>query len=274
MSPNTVVYPLRRLNELGQIRFEAWLNTKDSDGKSAVEPPRNLYFDAETSVAIEGVGTVPMTVANKMEMASAINGALGDKRQSFLFDEGLWTAMTILYIDLIMPAYKGKRHVYGKSIYVMPSYEELRDNGKAYRHRVWGPCYLEARFGVLARAFLSGDISRLSDGFDALIYYNQAYTSVLQAVDALYMTVDGEFAGDGNDLDDHQKEQNLRDGSIRAFIEHCRQIGYTHSLAHVSPEVLIDSANKLEFQPQLANARRRRDANSLPWASMSVAVAA
>lgn len=265
MSPNNITVPARRLNALGMARFSEWLDTKDSDSKTSVAAPADLYYNADTSEAVEGVGALPHTVTNKMEMAQAINAALGSKRAALIYDEGFWTALTLLYVDAVIPAFNGKRHIYGKSIYIMPSYDELRDTGKGYRHRVWGVCYTEFRFGFHARAFFSGDISRLADGLDALIYYNQAYQSVVQAVDALYMTVDGEFAGDGNKLNEEQKALNLRGGQIRDFIEHCRQIGYTHSLAHVSPEVLIASANKVEFQPQLENCRIRREAGDLPW---------
>jgi hypothetical protein len=274
MSPNNIAVPARRLNALGMVRFSEWLDTKDSDSKTSVEAPVSLYYDADTSEAVEGVSFLPRTVASKMEMAQAVNAALGNKRAALVYDEGFWTALTLLYVDAVIPAFNGKRHIYGKSIYIMPSYDELRDNGKGYRHRIWGACYAESRFGVHARAFLAGDISRLSDGFDALIYYNQAYLSVVQAVDALYMTVEGEFAGDGNKLDEEQKALNLRGGQIRDFVEHCRQIGYTHSLAHVSPEVLIASANKTEFQPQLANCRHRREAGGLPWVEAAAVRAA
>jgi len=300
MQHDNVTTPIRRLNNLGLKIFDEWLSTKGDDNKTSAAPPREIYFSAETSEAVDGVGSVPLAVADKMTMAVAVNRALGDRRQALTYDEGLWSGLCLLWADAILPEFKGKRLIKNKSNYLMPSIEEMREKGLGYRHRVWGPCYMESRFGREARVFLAKDISTLTDGMDALIYYNQAYLSVAQAVDALYMTVDmdaliyynqaylsvaqavdalymtvdGEFMGDGNVLDDHQKAMNLRKGEIRDFIEHCRQIGYTHSLAHVSPEVLINSANKLEFGPQLDNARRRRQANDLPWVAVQAAAAA
>ena len=274
MQHDNVPTPIRRLNNLGLKIFDEWLSTKGDDNKTSAAPPREIYFSAETSEAVDGVGSVPLAVADKMTMAVAVNRALGDRRQALTYDEGLWSGLCLLWADAILPEFKGKRLIKNKSNYLMPSIEEMREKGLGYRHRVWGPCYMESRFGREARVFLAKDISTLTDGMDALIYYNQAYLSVAQAVDALYMTVDGEFMGDGNVLDDHQKAMNLRKGEIRDFIEHCRQIGYTHSLAHVSPEVLINSANKLEFGPQLDNARRRRQANDLPWVAVQAAAAA
>lgn len=274
MPHNTVTTVVRRLNNLGLKLFDEWLSTRGEDKKTSVAPPRDIYFNAETSEAVDGVGAVPLAVASKMDMAVAVNAALGSKRQAMAYDEGLWSALCLLWVDAIIPEFKGKRLIKNKGNYLMPSFEELRDKGLGYRHRVWGPSYMEARFGRSARAFLHGDVSHLSDGMDALIYYNQAYLSVAQAVDALYVNVSGEFTGDGNDLDDHQKELNLRKGEVRDFIEHCRQIGYTHSLAHISPEKLIESANKLEFMPQIKNYWKRREADDLPWVPSVARIAA
>ncbi len=274
MPHNNVTTAIRRLNNLGLKLFDTWLSTRGDDKKTSVAPPKDLYFNAETSEAVEGVGSVPLDVADKMEMAIAVNSALGSKRQALAYDEGLWSGLCLLWVDAIIPEFKGKRLIKNKGNYLMPSFEELRDKGLGYRHRVWGPSYMEARFGTFARAFLSGDISHLSDGMDALIYYNQAYLSVAQAVDALYVDIDGQFTGDGNVLDEHQKAMNLRSGEVRDFIEHCRQIGYTHSLAHISPEKLIESANKLEFMPQIKNYWKRREAGDLAWSRIPARVAA
>lgn len=271
---HNVTAPARRLNTLGLIQFEGWLATKDSSGLTAVEPPVQLYFNAETSESVEGVGALPKSITTKMEMAEAVNAALGDKCKALMHDEGFWTGLVLLYNEAIFPVRNGKRRVEGDSNYVMPSLEAMRDNAKGYRHRVWGPCYFHKRFGNEARAFLAAHPSTLGDALDASLYYNQAYPSVIKAVDAMYVDIDGNFIGDGNPLDDHQKAMNLRNGSIRAFIEHCRQIGYTQSLAHVSPAKLIESANQLEFSPQLKNYRLRREAGDLPWSQASFLAAA
>lgn len=259
--------PARRLNTVGLIRFTEWFNTKGADNNTSVPLPAGLYSDPETSEAVDGVGRLPKKVSSKIEMAAAINAALGNKREGLFYDEGFWTAMALLYGDVIMPEYKGRRRLSSISNYVMPSYEELRDNGKGYRHRVWGPCYIHARFGKLSRAFLTGDMSGLADPLDALIFYNQAYLSVVQAIDALYIDVNGEFIGDGNKLDERQKQDNIRPGRVRDFIEHCLQVGYTHSLSRVSPEKLITSANRMEFGPQIDNFEARKADGSLPWAA-------
>jgi hypothetical protein len=271
---HNVTVPARRLNNLGLLRFEKWLATKDSSGSTSVKPPIHLYFNADTSEAVEGVGALPNSISTKMEMAEAVIEALGDKFETMLYDEGFWTGLSLLFHEALFPERNGKRKIEGDSNYVMPSIEAMRDTAKAYRHRVWGPSYFLKRYGHDARALLAPHPSTLGDGFDSILYYNQAYPSVIKAIDAMFVDIDGNFIGDGNSLDEHQKSMNLRNGSIRAFIEHCRQIGYTQSLAHVSPEILVTTANALEFAPQLANYRRRRAAGNLPWISSSEAVAA
>jgi hypothetical protein len=271
---HNVTVPARRLNNLGLLGFEGWLATKDSSGYTSVEPPIHLYFNAETSEAVDGVGSLPKTISTKIEMGEAVIAALGDKFDAMLYDEGFWTGLALLFNEAIFPGRNGKRKIEGASNYVMPSIEAMRDNAKAYRHRIWGVCYFLKRYGHDSRALLAAHPSTLGEGFDSILYYNQAYPSVIQAIDAMYVDVEGNFIGDGNSLDDHQKAMNLRNGSIRAFIEHCRQIGYTQSLAHVSPEKLIESANKLEFLPQLKNYRLRREADNLPWPPTQARVAA
>jgi hypothetical protein len=271
---HNVTTPARRLNNLGLNGFEEWLATKDSHGHTSVEPPIHLYYGAETSEAVDGVGSLPKTITSKIEMAAAVNAALGGKFNALMHDEGFWTALALLYNEAIFPVRNGKRQIDGDSNYVMPSIEAMRQNARGYRHRVFGPCYFFSRFGNDARAFLAAHPSTLGDALDAILYYNQAYASVIKAVDAMYVDVEGKFIGDGNSLDDHQKEMNLREGKIRDFIEHCRQIGYTQSLAHVSPEKLIASANKLEFAPQIKNYWKRREADDLPWSPASVRAAA
>lgn len=271
---HNVNVPARRLNNLGLIRFEEWLATKDSHGLTSVEPPVHLYFSAETSEAVDGVGALPKFITTKMEMAEAVTAAIGDKFNAMMYDEGFWTGLVLLYNEAIFPVRNGKRRIEGDGNYVMPSIEAMRDNAKGYRHRAFGPCYFFKRFGKEARAFLAAHPSTLGDALDASLYYNQAYPSVIKAVDAMYMDVEGKFTGDGNSLDEHQKAMNLRNGSIRAFIEHCRQVGYTQSLFHVSPEKLIESANKLEFMPQIKNYWKRREAGDLPWVPSEARVAA
>lgn len=269
MQPENVVSmeaKVRRLTPRGLIEFEKWLDSRNEKNWITRPLPHNLYRNPDFSEAVDGVGTLPISVSSKFEMAAAINNAIGSKRAALLHDDGFWTAMTVFYIDCILPEANGRREIKsGNNNFLMPSEDEIRENAKAYRHRVWGPCYLHDRFGDMSRAFLTGDIAKLSDGMDALIYYNQAYESVVKAVDAMYIDVDGNFIGDGNQQTQDEKVANLRKGEIRDFIQHCRQIGYTHSLARVSPEFLISEASEMEFGPQIENYRRRKEAGDLPW---------
>jgi hypothetical protein len=155
----------------------------------------------------------------------------------------------------------------------MPSRQALRRVGeRPYRHDVWGPSYLVRRFGPqLSRAFLAGPLGTFSDALDTLTYYNQAYLSVLLAVDALYIDLEGNLV-DGNKRSERDVLRNARRGIPRDFIENARQIGYTHSLHHVRPETLIEQLNPVEFKTQIDNFRLRLAAGDLPWDTASSGV--
>ena len=198
-------------------------------------------------------------------MAAGINAALGDRRVELMFDEGFWNAMVLRYVDQVVPCEDGVWVLRNSGSYVMTGRDALYSASKLpiYRHRVWGPCYLHGMFGEDCRPLLAKDIAMLGDGLDALLYYNQPYKSVVQAINLLYWNKDS-IVGDADLRVRTPREGNLRHGNIRDFIEHSTKVGYTKSLHRISPIELIADLSPEEFGPYIANAKARIAANDLP----------
>jgi len=264
----------RRMTGKALERFDHYFIENEKKVTSA-PPPFEILLDDEWSVPAPEFGLLPENPQSKIELAKGINEALKGRFDEVMHDIGLWSWITLRYADKVVRNAGGKWAPSSDVNYRLASEHELyKDSGiHQYRHRVWGPAYLYHLHGEASRALLSNDMTKLGEGFDAVMWYNVATRPVLQAIDLLFF--DGEAGKvEGDFRPPARRPGEFRKGSIREFVEHVRQVGYAYSLHRVSPLKLIEGLSEQEFGPYLRNARKRLANGNLPEGMVPVETAA
>jgi hypothetical protein len=138
---------LRKLNERGVREFARWL----ADGADGAAP-LNLLADPETSDPLPvAVFTTLSTFPDRYEFGVYLNGLLSDfDPVAISRDQGLWSALALVWFDLICPVGPdGSRRVDKEYRYILSgSYQTY------YRHLVRSPWQLVRDHGENSRFML------------------------------------------------------------------------------------------------------------------------
>jgi len=154
---------VRTLKERGINRFRDWLQAGAKNGA-----PTALLTDAATSEPLPGAGDVEdRAFGSRYDLAVHVLESLeGCDFSRISYHSGLWSWLTLFYIDRLLPADRaGRRKVQEMARYLLlPEYRQY------FRHLAHGAVMLVRRSGVCARALLTarGGVHVISSVYDQL----------------------------------------------------------------------------------------------------------
>ena len=126
---------VRRLNKEGIERFAEWLESLKLDG-SMVVPSAILVDDATSEDLPVALEVQPQLFSSRWEAAEHLAKAFGDSGiQDVELDHGLWSWLSLFYIDSVCPSVGGSRKPGALARYI----PESQNFQRYYRHLLAGP---------------------------------------------------------------------------------------------------------------------------------------
>jgi hypothetical protein len=176
---------LRSLTESGIEAFRQFL--RDCKQGAPSQLPIHLLTDATTSSPIEPrIEIDPKRIfSTKLELGRYLEGVLEPlwSVSPIDRDRGLWTAIALVYFDVLCPVLDGHRKVYADDRYILS-----HDYKYIYRHLARTPFVLTRIHGDGAKMILDTPPHTHGEATEQLMSRQQIYTNVqlFQAVDRLY----------------------------------------------------------------------------------------
>ncbi len=224
---------LRRMTDAGMESFRTWLAQVKSD--PGLAPPGWLLTDLPYSEALPvEIDIEPRQFKTRLEAAQYLDEILSSSGLSDIDrDAGLWSWLTLLYIDQVCPMKKGKR-ITGDVTRCVPAMSGTR---RYYRHLLFGPW-------MMLRAH-SDDPSRLLGLLSSPLDVATSETFRLFIENPTLISSKAAVAVTTRLYFD-QKAQKLKrgagskdNGGCRRLIEFLQQIDLTYDLAGMEADDLL-----------------------------------
>ena len=246
-STNTETAQVRRLNVRGLEVFHAYFDRTTPDRSGEISktrdyaPPADILFDEQYTEEVEGCGTVPTTAPeDKISIARIVTAALGSQNEKLRLDPGVWSWLTLLWHEAIIPA----TEVDGEFVWMLketPAYCLSARSRFRFRHRVWGPYALYVDFGELSRTLQGGSRDEMTKVVDHISFRNVITPEILKAMDLAYFDVDEGKLLDGAVADRSRRGTNdARKGGIPDFVDIVLQIGRRYSIDRLTAVEILE----------------------------------
>lgn len=265
MNKTTVL--ARELTKPGLEYHESYFNGHDEVGrriKYVNELPKEaILTDPHTSRPLSFDLELPAKCPDsKFEMARVLVEAFGDRFDENLFNQPLWNWITLLWAKSVIggdPAEKPRKLNEWAVYNLFPedeAYGGAHGRVRQYRHRLWGPAFLYSRVGEVSRVCLTGDVSELSDVYDAVMTLNLLERGVIETIDAMYYDEE-ERKLTAKVKPGVRLRNELREGAIRECLTQISQIAATRAIHLLTPEQILDALPEAEFGRHVEVARVR-----------------
>lgn len=225
---------LRQFNEEGVKAFHTFLTTCRETPDSPV--PWGLLEDARYSAeVVPAVNVERRGFADRAEAASYLSNALAGVPESILLENrGLWTWLTLLYIDSVCPANAGRRNVRSIEFYVFYPKDSLR----AYYHLLYVPWRIVRMAPEYCRLFLTGPVSQQNEVTRLVMkrLYLLRIPCIFETLDRLYWDATTNRPRRGIVSKDRVEPGDLRN----RFPIRVRQLERTYDLVSLSADQLLE----------------------------------
>ena len=244
---------MKALTATGRAKYREWVEGLAAQPASPV--PDNIIYDDELSFSIpETPEIVPKVYLSKYEFAAEMYRyvkAAEDAKVDHNCWPGIWDALALIHFQVICPqrgngAWQPKDRVH----YIYTPNYKVR-----HRHRVYGPVTLYRTHSEGVRPFFQGKPSVLGE-YEEQIGSSQELAGsavVLQVLKRLY-AIDGGGKRGYTSLKRFKgyEEKLPAPGSLRRFVQICKQLRRTYDLASIDVEPFI-SLLPAEFKSWLSD---------------------
>lgn len=227
-------FVLRALNDAGIEAFRDWLARARAGDASP--PPRDLCASPAFSQELSATISVDpsRTFGSQLELGTYFEDVLEPlwSKRAIDLDRGLWTALALIYFDVVCPVVGGARKIKSDDRYILASSWD-----RVYRHLLRTPFVVSHLHGKHGRVALSGKPYKHSEASEQLTSRQQILLNVplFRALDALYVTADGKLKTGAS---------SKAGGSLRRLGKVLKQYDLTYDM-HV-----MDAADILALLPR------------------------
>lgn len=228
---------IRRLNDAGLEMFRDWLTRARVDG--SLRAPKDLLEDDNRT---EPVSTTATLLRSDFEERLSFGRYLAEQvahSPANEVDVGLWSWISLRYIDQVCPVVDGARRVGEIERYVLD-----RDYQGRYRHLCRTPWLLYVLHKECSRVALAGPLNKHGEAAEQFLSRQQLFTNraLFQVLDRLYVseTKTGWKIKVG--------ARSKTEGTMRRFGKIMRQYDLTWDLSGMQPDELFKLLPR-EFDP-------------------------
>ena len=181
---------VRKLNSNGIEQFRAWISAARAGADAA--PPFEALTDPATSDPLPAEIEVDPghSFDRRLEFGEYLVEQLSRYGNSDIdTDSGLWTWISLAFIEQLCPIRDGRRKVRSDDFYVLSA-----DYNRRYRHLARTPWMLTCLHGKDARVVLSGEVHQHGEASEQFLSRQQLFTnrSFFAALNQLYVVERGE----------------------------------------------------------------------------------
>lgn len=231
---------LRSLTSLGMEEFRKYLRSGPTTKNPPMEILTSLTYSQEVTPSVEiAYGDSAAKSESKYELARNLCEALGDLVDKPANESaGMWTALALIYFDLICPVVNGERVIREDSKYILTG-----DWKTHYRHLVATPCWLYKQFGDDVSCLLHGPPHVWGDVLEQVasrrIFLRSGH-SVIRLIGRLYFDPRTRHVKKG-------ATDRERPGSLRRLADVLQQLDLTYDLQTLGVDELQQLLPSAEF---------------------------
>lgn len=222
---------LRVLNDKGIGAFAGWI--ADLRVNPTLEPPVSLLTADDSSQPMDGqVEVAQVAFPSKLEAVRYLDERLGGVPPELIArGRGLWSWLTLFYIDQVLPA---RRSDGGRAPKQMAKYIPSEHGFREYRHLLQGPFKLYKVHGGRARLLLAKPLHVWSDLEEQLIALQELIRTrgAMEAADLLYFD---ETRGESK----RGAANYNRPGTVRRFGAIVQQLSLTYDLHSMDGHAIL-----------------------------------